>query len=74
MSKKLLLLMLAAWSVAVAAAVPTKPSATLLLRNARIVTMDDVQPYATAMAVVGDRIVAVGAMPRSLRGPARRPP
>ena len=34
--------------------------ADLVLRNGKIVTVDDAQPEAEALAVVGDRIVAVG--------------
>lgn len=38
----------------------TKPSADLILTNARIRTMDNSRPQAEALAVIGDRIVAVG--------------
>ncbi len=34
--------------------------ADLVLRNGKVVTVDDAQPEAEALAVVGDRIVAVG--------------
>jgi predicted amidohydrolase YtcJ len=38
----------------------TKPSADLIVTNARIWTVDPSQPTAEAVAVLGDRIVAVG--------------
>jgi predicted amidohydrolase YtcJ len=37
-----------------------KPSATLILTNAAVYTVDKQQPRAEAVAVIGDRIVAVG--------------
>lgn len=37
-----------------------QPPATLLLRNARIVTLDRRRPHAEALAVVGDRIAWIG--------------
>jgi predicted amidohydrolase YtcJ len=36
------------------------PPATLVLRRGKIVTLDDQHPTATALAIVGDRIAAVG--------------
>ena len=38
----------------------TKPAADLIVTNARIWTVDKTRPNAEAMAVLGDRIVAVG--------------
>ena len=37
-----------------------KPSATLIVTNAAVYTVDKQQPKAEAVAVIGDRIVAVG--------------
>lgn len=37
-----------------------RPTATALLRNARIVTLDPARPRAEALAVVGDRVAWVG--------------
>src|ERR1700750_3385901 len=37
-----------------------KPSATLIVTNATVFTVDKQQPKAEAVAVIGDRIVAVG--------------
>jgi predicted amidohydrolase YtcJ len=37
-----------------------KPAATLIVTNARIYTVDKRQPWAEAVAALGDRIVAVG--------------
>ena len=41
-------------------AAQTKPSADLIITNAKIWTVDKVRPQAEALAVVGERIVAVG--------------
>ena len=38
----------------------SKPAATLLITNAAIYTVDKQHPKAEAVAVIGDRIVAVG--------------
>ena len=38
----------------------SKPSATLIVTNAAVCTVDKQQPKAEAVAVIGDRIVAVG--------------
>ena len=51
----LLALMLAGFAHAQA-----KPSADLIVTNAKIWTVDKTRPHAEAMAVLGDRIVAVG--------------
>jgi predicted amidohydrolase YtcJ len=42
------------------AAAQTKPAADLIITNAKIWTVDKVRPQAEALAVVGERIVAVG--------------
>src|SRR3954471_15131734 len=39
----------------------TKPAAELIITNANVYTVDKSQPKAEAVAVIGDRIVAVGA-------------
>src|SRR5688572_20791165 len=44
----------------VGAGQPAVEPATLVLRNGKIVTVDDARPEAQAVAVRGDRIVAVG--------------
>lgn len=44
----------------VSACAPRVEPASLVLRNGRLVTVDDRQPLAQALAVRGDRIVAVG--------------
>ncbi len=48
-----------------------RPSATLIVTNARIYTVDKRQPWAQAVAALGDRIVAVGSQAEidSWRGP-----
>src|SRR5262249_8589468 len=38
----------------------SKPSATLIVTNAAVYTVDQQHPKAEAVAVIGDRIVAVG--------------
>lgn len=42
------------------AAVPEGERADLVLRNGKVLTMDPARPVASALAIVGDRIVAVG--------------
>lgn len=44
----------------VAVAAQTKPAADVIVTNGRIRTMDKTRPQAEALAVIGDRIVAVG--------------
>lgn len=44
----------------VAGSISAQDSADLVLRGGKIVTVDDAQPLARALAVRGDRIVAVG--------------
>jgi predicted amidohydrolase YtcJ len=48
-----------------------KPSATLIITNAVVYTVDKQHPRAEALAVIGDRIVAVGSLAEidSWRGP-----
>src|SRR6266567_4479392 len=59
-------------SVVVAA--QTKPAADLVITNAKIWTVDKAKPTAQAVAVLGDRIVAVGSNVDALawRGPNTR--
>ena len=45
---------------ALAANAESKPSATLIVTNAAVYTVDKQQPKAEAVAVIEDRIVAVG--------------
>ncbi|PYX86754.1 MAG: amidohydrolase, partial [Acidobacteria bacterium] len=49
----ILFLALAAWA-------QTKPAANLIINNAKVYTVDPTQPSAEAVAVLDDRIVAVG--------------
>ena len=46
--------------IAVTASAQPKPAADLIISNAKVWTGDDAQPKAEAVAVLGDRIVAVG--------------
>ena len=52
----------------------TKPAADLIIQNAHIWTVDPAQPEAEAIAVLGDRIVAVGSSQQvdAWRGPHTR--
>jgi predicted amidohydrolase YtcJ len=52
----------------------TKPAADLIIQNAHIWTVDSSRPEAEAVAVLGDRIVAVGSSPQidAWRGPHTR--
>src|SRR5215469_8909567 len=56
---------------ALAANAQAKPSATLIITNAAVYTVDKNHPNAEAVAVMGDRIVAVGSRAQidSWRGP-----
>jgi predicted amidohydrolase YtcJ len=47
-------------ALAATGAVETKPAADLVLTNARIWTVDPARPEAEGLAVIGERIVAVG--------------
>ena len=64
--------MVLGWSVC--ALGQTKPAADLIIRNAKIWTVDASHPEAEAVAVLGDHIVAVGsnAEVEAWRGPATR--
>ena len=46
--------------IGVYASAQPKPSATLIVTNAAVYTVDKQHPKAEAVAVIGDRIVAVG--------------
>jgi predicted amidohydrolase YtcJ len=59
MKHNLLVYLLTLMTAAYACAQP-KPSATLIITNATIYTVDKQHPRAEAVAVMGDRIVAVG--------------
>ncbi|MBE3072542.1 MAG: amidohydrolase [Acidobacteria bacterium] len=61
----------AAAAAGACAAAPSKPPADLIVTNARIWTVDPARPRAEALAVQGDRIVAVGSVAEveALRGP-----
>jgi predicted amidohydrolase YtcJ len=50
------------------------PFADLILTNARVLTMDEGAPRAEALAVAGDRILAMGTTAdiAALRGPEPR--
>ena len=52
----------------------TKPAADLILQNARVWTVDPTRPEADAVAILGDRIVAVGSSQQvdAWRGPHTR--
>jgi hypothetical protein len=52
----------------------TKPAADLIIRNANVWTVDHSHPEAQAVAILGDRIVAVGSNQdiNAWRGPATR--
>ena len=52
----------------------TKPAADLIIQNARVWTVDPTRPEADALAILGDRIVAVGSSQQvdAWRGPHTR--
>ena len=56
------------------ASATSKPEADLIVRNAKVWTVDKSQPTAQAVAVLGDRIVAVGSNAEvdAWRGPRTR--
>jgi predicted amidohydrolase YtcJ len=68
----LLLVFVFAFGLCVSA--QTNPAADLIILNARIWTVDSSQPEAQAVAILGDRIVAVGSNPEVevWRGPHTR--
>ena len=51
----------------------SQPAADLIVRNAKIWTVDKNHPTAQAVAVLGDRIVAAGSKTRSKPGTVRTP-
>jgi hypothetical protein len=57
-----------------ACAGPAEPSADLVLLNGRVYTVDAAEPWAEAVAVRGDRIIAVGSSSdiRAMAGPDTR--
>ena len=59
MKRKFVLCLLVIMST-LSADAESKPSATLIVNNAAVYTVDKQQPIAEAVAVIGDRIVAVG--------------
>ncbi len=62
------------FACAVCAFAQTKPAADLIIHNAKIWTVDRARPEAEAVAILGDRIVAVGSNPEieAWRGPNTR--
>ena len=64
---------MALWAGWAARAAAHERDADMILHNGRLITMDDGQPTATAMAIKGNRIMAVGGDDvRSLAGKATR--
>ena len=59
-SAALFALLLVCMALAPLAQAQTRPAADLIVTNARIWTVDKTRPNAEALAVLGDRIVAVG--------------
>ncbi len=57
--------MLLALGCVLSAFAQTKPAADLIIQNARIWTVDPARPESEAVAILGDRIVAVGSKPAS---------
>jgi predicted amidohydrolase YtcJ len=70
--RALLLLACVVWTIAAVA--QSKPVADLIITHANIWTVDDARPRAQAVAVFGDRIIAVGSNVEveGLRGPNTR--
>jgi predicted amidohydrolase YtcJ len=54
------LLLFILWIAALTAVPQNKPAADLIITNAKVWTVDTTHPQAEALAVLGDRIVAVG--------------
>lgn len=73
LSRTALLAALASGMIALAADRPPHPADTVIL-NARIYTVNPRQPWAEAIAISGEKIVAIGSRKQiqSLRGPATR--
>ncbi len=57
-----LLISLAVIFVAASLSAQTRPSADLIITNGRLYTVDKTRPRAEALAVIGERIVAVGSV------------
>jgi len=74
LSCKSALLLLVAFFLSTFSDAQSKPTADLIIRNANIWTVDESQPKAEAVAVLRDRIVAVGSNAEvdALRGPDTR--
>lgn len=68
------LIVLLCFCVLALAAQKTPPAAGLIITNANVWTGDPKQPHAQAVAIAGDRIIAVGATAQvnTLRGPKTR--
>src|ERR1700758_734404 len=58
--KRYFLHVVVALAFALCATAQTNPAADLIIQNARVWTVDPSQPEAQAVAILGDRIVAVG--------------
>ena len=58
--------------IAGAQGTPSDGAADLIVRNARVTTLDDARPEAAAFAVRGEKFVAVGGE-EEVDAPARRP-
>jgi predicted amidohydrolase YtcJ len=71
---KLYLSVIAFLLICASAFAQTKPAADLIITNAKIWTVDNSHPEAEAVAILGDRIVAVGSNQEigAWRGPATR--
>ncbi|MGH9530136.1 MAG: amidohydrolase [Terriglobales bacterium] len=69
-----LLLLAGTFLLAAAASSQSKPVADLIITNAKVWTVDPVRPTAEAVAVIGERIVAVGSIREidAWRGPQTR--
>ena len=62
--KRRVLLVVFVFAFGIWVAAQTNPAADLIILNARIWTVDSSQPEAQAVAILGDRIVAVGSNPQ----------
>ena len=72
--KRYFLQVVVALAFALCATAQTNPAADLIIQNARVWTVDSSQPEAQAVAILGDRIVAVGSSQQvgRWRGPDTR--
>lgn len=68
-SRTALLFLLTATGAATAA----RPAADIILHNGNIITLNDAQPQASALAISGSRIVAIGMIRRQMNGAATIP-